>query len=178
MVISVLLFSGCSAVPEPKKSSDDASTAKTIRKASTTTQPAAEKSEPLTMKQAYALLKAKAGTPDLGLFSYMGFSVNAEGKTASYTISGYSPSKDDVFYLTADENRGLEFGTNENPDTHSVIYPDLDKIKDSSELVSEAVAKNTACPTGVDIMISPVKGKPASMLCSKSHWSQEISVEK
>lgn len=171
------MLSGCSG-PEPNKPAENVSTTKTSQKAAPATQPDAERSEPLTMKEAYALLEKKAGTPDLGFFSYQGFLVNAEGKTPHYTIAGYSPGKDDVIYLRADEKKGLELKTVENPDTHAVIYPDLGKIKDTPELISEAVAKNAACPTGANIMISPVPGKPASLLCSKSGWSQEIDVER
>jgi len=93
-----------------------------------------------TMKEAFSLLKEMSGIKDLMLYSYEAFKVEKDGKSISYTIVGYSKSKNKNFYIRASEDE-IKLKEINDPDTEGDTYYEIDKFRDSPEMVKDVIDK-------------------------------------
>lgn len=178
-IFVALLFCGCTSTPETGKSTSGTQTDATVDETPVeTTNVAFEEDSGITLAESFAVLRSRAGIPDLAFFSYQGFGVDSEGKTVDYTIAGYSAEGDDVIVLRSD-GKEIKMNTVSEPAEGSGATVDnLALMKDTPEMVAEALAENPACPEGINLMVSPVRGKPVSLLCASGKWIYETSLVK
>ncbi|MBN2251158.1 MAG: hypothetical protein JW724_03675 [Candidatus Altiarchaeota archaeon] len=180
-MVVALLFCGCTSTPEMEESAPETEiVVEDIETPVETTDLVVEeeKSSGITMAESFAVLRSRSGIPDLAFFSYQGFGVDSEGRTDDYVVAGYSAVNDDVIFLRSD-GKEIKINTVSEPAEGSQATVDnLVLMKDTSEMVAEALAENPECPEGINVMVSPVRGKAVSLLCSSARWSYETSLVK
>ncbi|MHB1355859.1 MAG: hypothetical protein ACYCZF_07760 [Anaerolineae bacterium] len=128
----------------------------------------------LTFKKAFAFLIKESGVADLALYSYDAADVDDQGQSADYTIAGYSAAQKRFCYHYTPTKGELKLTCRDQETIDDPIVDDLDTLKDSPELVKEAVAKYTTCPSGLHLAINLTQGV-AQLTCFKAKWSCEIS---
>ena len=183
LVVGVVFIAGCAQKSEKtteKEKPLETKTPETTQKKEAKDNENKEKTpqiEKKTLKEAFAYLKEKCGISDLKFLSYDTGSMDEKGRAYNYTIAGYSPSKDIVCYVS-NSKRSLGKIESHKP-TEEVVYRDIKDIKDSPELISEAIAKRGTCAKNSFMFrITPAKDKPAEVLCISSKWIAELDFMK
>ena len=68
----------------------------------------------------------------------------------------------------------MEVNCREQASVNGPLVEDVNKLKDSSELLAEAVKKYAPCPAGASVAINLTQSK-AQVVCSGSKWSADLS---
>ena len=149
----------------------DITTATDVAATPTATPPAAE---PLTMKQAFALLCEQADMPNLAFFAYRAFDMDGQGLSAHYTVSGYSAADQRFCYLSVSKTGEFKLKCRDQESVDDPVVTNLDTLKDSPELVQDAAAKYAPCPGGFSLVVNLTQSS-AQFLCGADNWSGEVS---
>ncbi len=177
LVIGVV-FAGCVENPEKPTEKEKPVGTKTPEAQKKEVKKSKEKTSKVgagkvTLKEAFAYLKKECGMSDLKFMSYDTGSMDEQGRADSYLIAGYSPGEDIGCYVSS--FNGLMDKIRKHKPDQEVIYYDIKEIKDSPELISEAIAKRGTCAENSFMFrIVPAKNKPAEVLCASSKWAVEI----
>jgi len=130
--------------------------------------------EGITLHQAFELLRQKSGVDGLAFYGYQAFSVDSQGRSIHFTISGYSAARDKFCYLVSDVD-DIELHCRDQVGIDAPIVSDLTTLKSSPEMVREVFAKYTSCPDGkLNLAVNLTQAK-AQFLCVEANWSGEIS---
>ena len=127
----------------------------------------------LTLKQSFDLLRQQTALSDLAFYSYRDQAVDEGGKTANYTVSGYSKAQKRSCYFQAN-GKIVKVTCADQASASGPLVEDMNKLKDSSELLAEAAKKYPSCPGGVTLEINLTQSK-AQVVCSGSKWSADLS---
>jgi hypothetical protein len=130
--------------------------------------------EGITMHQAFELLRQKSGVGGLAFYGYQAFSVDSQGQSIHFTISGYSPAQKKFCYLNSDVN-DIQLHCRDQASIDAPIVSDLATLKGSPEMVREAFAKYAPCPDEKLNLAVNLTQAQAQFLCVAAHWSGEIS---
>ncbi len=95
--------------------------------------------EEMTMKEAFSMLEQMSGMDDLQLYSYNAFEMDSNGCSGDFWIVGYSATTGKNYFLSVDADE-TELEEINDPDLEGITFYDIEQIKDSSEIVCEAIA--------------------------------------
>ena len=127
----------------------------------------------LTMKQAFDLLREESGAPDLAFYGYQAFDVDKDGRSSSYTISGYSAGQKRFCYISSREDK-VQLSCRDQDSIDEPLVEDLTKLKDSPEFVAEAFQKYAPCPDSLAVSVNLTQSE-VQFLCTSGDWSGEVS---
>jgi hypothetical protein len=164
---------GGSVINGPTRTAVSATIRATKPRPTFTPAPTVAKAQPLTFKKAFTFLIQQSGVADLAFFAYDASNVDAQGQSANYTITGYSPTQRRTCYHYTGANGELTLSCRDQESIAGPTVADLDTLKDSPDLVAEAFAKYEPCTTGLHLNIN-LSQSEAQMVCS-AKWSGEVS---
>ncbi|MBN1317256.1 MAG: hypothetical protein JXA42_17360 [Anaerolineales bacterium] len=136
--------------------------------------PTALTSQPLTLKQAFDLLRQLSGVSDLAFYGYDAFDVDPLGQSSKYTISGYSATQKRFCYIQVRPNGEIQVKSRDQDSIDAPVVENLDTLKDTPELVNEAFAKYSPCNSELHLGINLTQSQ-VQFLCDESGWSGEVS---